>query len=253
MTAPAFVGAGPVAYDATTAWPTSLAASDSTPVGVQNGDRVVCFVTTFADDTMTVSLNAPTNWTVVDYAQLNQPGQHIGLWVFTARWGPDTKDSLVAPTSATTTGRSWRLQCAAWRPSKPVNLSVSPPAHAITSNLNNFTFSAGPIQNGFGTYGGGGTVVMAQVTRNGSFTGALPSFFSSLPYTLQVDQAAVASRGGAFRVVDGVTTGNYTSSSGVYDRSFTGQTLSMAALFVIEAAEFDPPVVTGWSVDRIRY
>lgn len=166
MVTPAFVGAGDAAYDPVVAWPTSIAMSASTPANVRDGDRVVCFVTSFAEASLTVTLPTPTNWTLVETRQLNQLSQHLGLWVFSARWGSDTKDQLVSPTAAPATGYTWRLQCAAWRPSKPVGSNAL--THQITSAVNSFPLESGPISSLYAAYGT--TVVTGQITRNGSYT-----------------------------------------------------------------------------------
>lgn len=247
MAAPTFVGSGPVAYDAGNAWPTSLAISTSTPTNVKDGDRVLLVVTTFADVNLTVTMPTPTNWTLLDTRQVNPVGQHLGLWIFSARWGADTKDQLVAPTSTAAPGRTYRLQCLAYRPSKPaVTLAGS-----IAGATGNISFSASPQSNQYGS-NDGSTVLLIQATRNGEFTGTLSGFYALLPYSIRLDQTSVAARGGALRVADGTTTTNYTSGSSTWSRAYTGSTTSLATIVVIEAAVFDP-MPGGWVVGRIAY
>jgi hypothetical protein len=245
MAAPAFVGAAAAAYDGTTAWPTSLPISASTPSGVQDGDRVLCVVTTFADSNITPTVPTPTNWTFVNSNVANPIGQHLGVWMFSARWGADTKDQLVAPTSTVTAGRSWRLQCMAWRPSKPFNQS------AMAFTTGNLSLASPPIGNSYGAPDGA-TIVEVQITRNGEFTGALSGFYGNLTPTLRVDQASVPLRGGALRMVDASISQNISSNTGTWSRTYTGSTVSTVFLGAIEAAEFDP-TPGGWSVGRIEY
>lgn len=245
MAAPTFVGSGPVAYDAGNAWPTSLAISTSTPTNVKDGDRVLLVVTTFADVNLTVTMPTPTGWTFVNAQAANPIGQHLGVWMFSAQWGPDTKDQLVAPTSGAAASRSWRLQCLAWRPSKPFNQS------GVAFTTGNLSLVTPSISNIYGA-NDGSTIVEVQVTRNGGFTGALSGFYGNLTPTLQLDQPAVAGRGGALRVLDATTSSNLTSNSGSYSRTFTGSTISTVFIGAIEAAVFDP-VPGGWVVGRIAY
>lgn len=246
MPAPTFVGAGPAAYDLVDAWPASLPISASTPAGVADGDRVICVVTTFATEFLTVTMPTPIGWTLVDSGAVNVASgpQHLGTWIFTARWGADVKDQLVQPTSNAAASRSWRLQCMAWRPSKPIARSVK------AGDIGNFYISTPGTSNVYGP-NDGSTAVLVQVTRNGGFTGTLGGFYALVPYSVRVDQAAILNRGGALRMADGSTTQNFTSTFGSWSRSYTGSTYSLVFGLIIEAPVFD--AVGGWAVGRIAY
>lgn len=245
LPSPTFVGAGPAAYDGTVAWPDSIAISDSTPVNIKDGDRVLCVVTTYADANINdVVVPTPTNWTLVDSQVSNPSYQHLGVWLFSARWGDETKNQLVQPTSSNADGRSWRLQCMAWRPSKPFNET------SIGYAVGTFDLNIPPIGNSYGA-NSGSTPVLVQVTRNGGFTGSLSGFYGNLTPTLRVDQAAIAGRGGALRMADASTTGNFSSGSGSWARDYSGSTVSIGFLGIIEAVEYDPSpkVYSKWQRD----
>ena len=249
MANPYFVGAGPAAYDATTAFPASIAVSDSTPANVVNGDRVLLFVTMFANSTATSTCPTPTGWTLVGSRALsNAVMGYVAMYVFTARWTSAATGATVSPTITTSAGAySWRLQTAAWRPSKDVGDNEVSSAGRLNDN-NNMIFE--PISNSYGA--NGSMEIVAQVTQTGTLTGTGPG----ASYTLELDQAAVTNRGGAFRLADRLRTNNV-STGGVdaWDREGTTNfyTQSIGWHGFLDAPSDDPALGTGWSVGRIKY
>jgi hypothetical protein len=248
---PYFVGAGPAAYDATTAFPASIAVSDSTPANVVTGDRVLLFVTMFANATATSTCPTPSGWTLVGSQDLsNSVMGYVAMYVFTARWTSAATGATVSPTITTSASAySWRLQAAAWRPSKDVGATAVSSGGRFTDN-NNLFFGA--ISSRYGT--NGSMEIAAQVTQTGTLTGTGP--VSSAPLTLKLDQAAITNRGGAFRVADLLVTSNIsTGSPDAWDRTGTTNfyTQSICWHGFLDAPSDDPALGTGWSVGRIKY
>ena len=246
---PYFVGAGPVAYDATTAFPASIAVSDSTPANVVNGDRVLLFVTMFANSTASSTCPTPTGWTLVDSEDFsNAVMGYVAMYVFTARWTSAAAGATVSPTITTSAGAySWRLQTAAWRPSKDVGDTAVSVGTRFTDN-NNLLFD--PISNAYGT--NGSMEIAAQVTQTGTLTGTGPGAL----YTLELDQAAVTNRGGAFRLADRLRTVNVsTGAVDAWDREGTPNAYRQSICWhgFLDAPSDDPALGTGWSVGRIKY
>ena len=249
MANPYFVGAGPVAYDATTAFPASIAVSDSTPANVVNGDRVLLFVTMFANSTASSTCPTPSGWTLVDSGDLSTAAfGYVAMYVFTARWTSAATGATVSPTITTSAGAySWRLQTAAWRPSKDVGDTAVSSAGRFNDN-NNMGFAS--ISNSYGT--NGSMDIVAQVTQTGTLTGNGPT---TSGWTLELDQAAVTNRGGAFRIADRLTTTNVTRSAGTWDREGTTNfyVQSIGWHGFLDAPSDDPALGTGWSVGQIKY
>jgi hypothetical protein len=113
---------------------------------------------------------------------------------------------------------------------------------------NNLFFD--PISNAYGA--NGSMEIAAQVTQTGTLTGTGPG----ASYTLELDQAAVTNRGGAFRLADRLRTNNV--STGVVDAwDRTGATnfytQSICWHGFLDAPSDDPALGTGWSVGRIKY
>lgn len=250
MANPYFVGAGPVAYDATTAFPASIAVSDSTPANVVNGDRVLLFVTMFANSTASSTCPTPSGWTLVDSQDVsNAVMGYVAMYVFTARWTSAATGATVSPTITTSAGAySWRLQTAAWRPSKDVGDTAVSNGGRFTDNSNLFF---GAISSLYGT--NGSMSVTAQVTQTSTLTGTGPT---SAGWTSELDQAAVTNRGGAFRIADRLFTTNVsTGAVDAWDRTGTANfyTQSICWHGFLDAPSDDPALGTGWSVGRIKY
>jgi hypothetical protein len=248
---PYFVGAGPAAYDAITAFPASIAVSDSTPANVATGDRVLLFVTTFANLGATTTCPTPSGWTLVDSRATTDPVRgHVGMYVFTARWTSAATGATVSPTITTSASAySWRLQTAAWRPSKAVGDTAILAAGRFNDNT---TGIFGAISNSYGT--NGSMQIAAQITRSGTLTGTGPTSVGGL--TLELDQAAITDRGGAFRMADQLVTSNVSISGGqTWARTGTtnSYTQSIGWHGFLDAPSDDPALGTGWSVDRIKY
>ena len=250
MANPYFVGAGPAAYDATTAFPASIAVSDSTPANVVNGDRVLLFVTMFANSTATSTCPTPSGWTLVDTDDVSSTSGYVAMYVFTARWTSAATGATVSPTITTFAGAySWRLQTAAWRPSKDVGDTALSSAGRFNDN-NNMGFAS--ISNAYGT--NGSMDIVAQVTQTGTLTGNGPT---TSGWTLELDQAAVTNRGGAFRIADRLTTTNVSRGASTWDRTGTTNfyTQSIGWHGFLDAVSDDPALGTGtgWSVGQIKY
>lgn len=251
MANPFFVGAGPVAYNATTAFPASINVSDSTPANVVNGDRVLLFVTMFANSTATSTCPTPSGWTLVDSRALsNAVMGYVAMYVFTARWTSEATGATVSPTITTSAGAySWRLQTAAWRPSKDVGNTAVSSAGRFDDN-DDFFF--GTISNAYST--NGSMDIVAQITQTGTLTGNGPT---TSGWTLELDQAAVTNRGGAFRIADWLTTTNVSRGADTWDRTGTTNfyTQSIGWHGFLDAVSDDPALGTGtgWSVGRIKY
>ena len=250
MANPSFVGAGPVAYDATTAFPASIAVSDSTPANVVNGDRVLLFVTLFANSTATSTCPTPSGWTLVSSQdQSNSVMGYVALYVFTARWTSAATGATVSPTITTSASAySWRLQTAAWRPSKAVGNT------AVTVGQRNTDNSSLVFPTVSSLYGSNGSMLVgAQITQSGTLSGTGPS---TAGFTLELDQAAVTNRGGAFRVGDLLVTTNVTTGPGLAwartgSPNFYTQSICWSGF--LDAPSDDPALGTGWSVGRIKY
>lgn len=251
MANPYFVGAGPAAYDATTAFPASIAVSDSTPANVVTGDRVLLFVTMFANATATSTCPTPSGWTLVDSFDLSDSVMgYVAMYVFTARWTSAATGATVSPTITTSASAySWRLQTGAWRPSKDVGDTAVRGGGRFTDN--NSLFFA-PISSLYAT--NGAMQIAAQITQTGTLTGTGPTSAGGL--TLELDQAAITNRGGAFRIADQLRTSNLlTGAIDAWDRTGSNNfyTQSICWHGFLDAPSDDPALGTGWSVGRIKY
>lgn len=140
MTAPVFVGVGPVTSSTSPTWPTSLTIGPGRqPAGISTGDRVFLVIAMFGPTGPShnpVHHFAVTNpgWTPTTPGSSTQAlgaPTRVGVHVFTARWAPSllpvtvtprdfagaVVDSDVGPVGQ----RWWKCYLAAWSPSAAVS------------------------------------------------------------------------------------------------------------------------------------
>jgi hypothetical protein len=243
MAASTFVGAGPAVYDPSAGWPTSLNIADATPENVQNGDRVILAVIMFSDQSVAgLNCPTPTGWTSVISRNLYSRSS-LGLWVFTARWDGSTGSATVAPTfTASSAANVWRMQAAAWRPSKAVGQSATGDGNRIATPF----YSA--IASQYGT--NSSTRVLLQCAEFQDLTG------TSSEFTVRLDQASIANRLGGFRIGDQIISTNVSTGSGpAWTTQLQSSTypLSITCHLFLDAPSDDPAVGADWSIGRIAY
>ena len=210
MTASEFVSASPVAYDAGTAFPASLAVT--TPPDARFGDRLLMFVVADARTTVgAANLNSttPAGWTLL--ASQNggatgnalAPGTTGKIWTYTRRYELDYAEPTVVVTKSSSIGtESYAAIMLAYRPSKPVTDQGGTTQDAAT-----LVWKYEAIAASLGAYDSTIVVLEWRTRSGGTLSGSGPTLPGT--NTLRVSESGVTGRYGDLRIKDTVVTTNY--------------------------------------------